>query len=51
MLQYPCGPDQDFAAYCSNVLGLRKTAKGVTAKNRRPKGYDIATQFCPALAR
>jgi hypothetical protein len=46
---YPCEREQDFAAYCANVLGLRKTSKGVSAKNGRPAGYEIATKFCPAL--
>lgn len=47
---YPCAREQDFSTYCANVLGLRKTGKGVTAKNGRPKGYDIAIQLCPGLA-
>lgn len=49
-LRYPCSREQDFASYCVNVLGLRKASKGLSAKNQRPKGYDIAIQFCPALA-
>ena len=44
---YPCEREQDFAAYCANVLGLRKQGKGVSAKDGRPKGYDIARQYCP----
>lgn len=42
---YPCDREQDFATYCVNVLGLRKTGKGVTAKNGKPAGYDIARQL------
>jgi hypothetical protein len=48
---YPCEREQDFATYCANVLGLRKTGKGLTAKNGRPAGYEIAVQLSPALAR
>jgi hypothetical protein len=47
---YPCGGEQEFAPYCANVLGLRKKAKGVSAKNGRPKGSEIAREWCPALA-
>jgi len=47
---YPCGSEQEFAPYCANVLGLRKKAKGVSAKNGRPKGSEIAREWCPALA-
>jgi hypothetical protein len=47
---YPCEREQDFATYCTNVLGLRKTAKGVTSKNGHPPGHKIAEQLCPALA-
>ena len=49
-LNYPCGSEQEFAVYCANVLGLRKKAKGVSAKNGRPKGSEIAREWCPALA-
>ncbi len=47
---YPCRTEQEFAVYCANVLGLRKSAKGATAKNGHPKGIEIAKQWCPALA-
>ena len=47
--RYPCGREQDLAAYCVNVLGLRKPGKGASAKNGHPEGYDIAIRFCPAL--
>jgi len=46
---YPCEREQDFSAYCANVLGLRKQGKGVSAKNGRPAGSDIAKRLCPAL--
>ena len=46
---YPCEREQDFATYCTNVLGLRKTGKGITAKNGRPTGYEIAKQWCPTI--
>lgn len=42
---YPCERDQDFATYCVNVLGLRKAGKGVTARNGKPTGYEIARQL------
>ncbi len=45
---YPCELDQDFATYCVNVLGLRKTGKGVTARNAQPAGYEIARQLITA---
>jgi hypothetical protein len=46
---YPCEREQDFATYCVNVLGLRKSAKGVSAKNGKPPAYQVAKQLCPAL--
>jgi hypothetical protein len=48
---YPSDREQDFATYCTNVLGLRKTGKGVSAKNGRPHGHEIAERLCPALAK
>ena len=42
---YPCDRDQDFATYCVNMLGLRKTARGVTTPNGQPTGYEIARQL------
>src|SRR5262249_52855555 len=33
---YPCEREQDFATYCVNVLGLRKTGRGVTTTNGQP---------------
>ncbi len=47
---YPCASEQEFATYCSNVLALRKSAKGTTSKTGRPPGYDIAVRCCPGLA-
>jgi len=35
--------------YCANVLGLRKSGKGRTAKNGQPTGYEIAKQLCPGI--
>jgi hypothetical protein len=46
---YPCPAEHEFAPYCLNVLGLKKTGRGRTAKSRRPKGHDIAAELCPAL--
>jgi len=48
---YPSRQEQDLATCCTNVLALRKTGKGVTAKNGQPTGHGIATQWCPALAK
>lgn len=43
--RYPFGRDEDLAAYCNNVLGLRKNSKGKTAKSGRPKGHDVALRL------
>jgi hypothetical protein len=48
---YPCGREQDMAAYCVNVLGLRKTGRGSTAKKGEPRGNDIAKLWVPALGK
>jgi hypothetical protein len=48
-LRYPCSREQEFATYCANILGLRKSGKGATAKSGHPKGHDIALQYCPSL--
>jgi len=48
---YPCDREQDFATYCVNVLGLRKTGKGASGGNGRPAGHDIARKYCPGLGR
>ena len=45
---YPCDRDQDFSTYCVNVLGLRKTGRGVTATDGQPTGYEIARQLIMA---
>ncbi|HWI55732.1 MAG TPA: hypothetical protein VNZ22_00795, partial [Bacillota bacterium] len=47
---YPCERDQDFATYCNHVLGLRKPGKGVTAKDGRPAGYEVARRLCALSA-
>ena len=43
---YPCEQEQGFVTYCNQVLGLRKTGKGVSAKDGRPEGYEIAEKLC-----
>ena len=43
---YPCDREQDFAAYCSNILGLKKRGRGKTAKNGRPVGCEVALRLC-----
>jgi len=42
---YPCDCEQNFATYCVNVLGLRKPGKGVTAKDGKPAGHQIAQKL------
>jgi hypothetical protein len=44
---YHCQTEQDLAAYASNVLGLHKTGRGATAKNRRPSGCAIVPLLFP----
>ena len=44
-INYPLDSEQSLATYCTNVLGLRKSAKGVTAKTGKPPGHDIALRF------
>jgi hypothetical protein len=39
------------AAYCANIIGLRKTGKGSTAKNGGPQGHDIAKLWVPKLGK
>src|SRR5437867_1012004 len=43
---YPLQSEQEFATYCTYVLGLRKSGRGKTAKNGRPAGYEIALRLC-----
>jgi hypothetical protein len=47
---YPCEREQDFATYCTNVLGLRKMTKGVSAKDGRPAGWEVAVRMLQARA-
>lgn len=42
---YPCEREQDLAAYCSNVLGLRKSGQGKSAADGRPAGYEVAVRL------
>jgi hypothetical protein len=42
---YPCSRDQEFATYCANVLALRKTTRGTSAKNSVPPAHEIATHL------
>ncbi len=46
LLGYPCGREQDLAAYCANVLGLRKGGKGKSAAHGEPPGADVARALC-----
>jgi hypothetical protein len=46
-LRYPCEREQDLAAYCNNVLGLRKSSKqGRSDPNGTPPGYEVARALC-----
>jgi len=47
---YPCDTEQNFAAYCPTVLGLRKSGRGRSAKDGHPKGHDIAKKLCPSIS-
>ena len=42
--------EQDLAAHCNNVLGLRKTCDGKTAANGLPEGLEIALLICGSPA-
>jgi len=45
--RYPIEREQDLAAYCSNVLGLRKSAKpsGKSTRDGKPPGYEVALRL------
>jgi hypothetical protein len=45
---YPLEREQDLAAYCSNVLGLRKhgARAGKSSPGGKPKGYEVALRIC-----
>jgi hypothetical protein len=45
--RYPLEREQDLAAYCSNVLGLRKhdAPAGKSSPDGRPKGYEVALRL------
>ena len=42
----PLDREHDLAAYCNNVLGLRKQGEGSTTQNGRPPGFDAALRLC-----
>jgi hypothetical protein len=46
--RYPLEREQDLAAYCSNVLGLRKKGgpPGKSSPDGRPKGHEVALRLC-----
>jgi hypothetical protein len=46
-LNYPLDREQTFSTYCNNVLGLRKSAPGTTAKDGLPKGHQVAELLFP----
>ena len=45
---YPLEREQDLAAYCSNVLGLRKEdgPPGKSSHDGRPPGHEVALRLC-----
>lgn len=45
--RYPLEREQDLAAYCANVLGLRKAAgtPGKSSPDGKPKAYEVALQL------
>jgi hypothetical protein len=46
-LRYPCEREQDLAAHCNNVLGLRKSGgKGKSHPQGTPPGYEVARAMC-----
>jgi hypothetical protein len=46
--RYPLEREQDLAAYCSNVLGLRKQdcPPGKSSPDGRPPGHEVAHRLC-----
>jgi hypothetical protein len=42
---YPCDCDRNFATHCIYVLGLRKPGKSRSAKNGKPKGWELAKKL------
>ncbi len=46
---YPLEREQDLAAYCTNVLGLRKKggAPGKSSQDGKPKGHEVALRLWP----
>ena len=45
--RYPLEREQDLAAYCSNVLGLRKqkAPPGKSSRDGKPPGYEVALRL------
>jgi hypothetical protein len=46
---YPMVSERNLAMYCMNVLRLRKTTQGKTAKEERPVGYELAIRIYPPV--
>ena len=46
---YPSSVESEFAPYCANVLGLKKSGRGRSSQSGRPKGFEVALELCPAL--
>lgn len=46
--RYPLAGERELAAYCPNVLGLRKSGpKGRSSPDGKPQGWEVALQLCP----
>jgi len=44
--RYACRHEQELAAYCNNVLGLRKEGTGRTSRDGKPSGWQVAMRLC-----
>jgi hypothetical protein len=43
--RYPCRSEQELAAHCNNVLGLRKQSTGKTSPDGKPEGWQVAMRI------
>jgi len=49
--RYPLESEQELAAYCPNLLGLRKSgSKGRSSPDGKPRGWEVALKLCPKRA-
>ncbi len=45
--KYPVSTEQEFAAHCRNIVGLRKRGKGKSTAIALLKGHEIAVRLFP----